>query len=388
MKKRILFINTVSGFSSTGRITASLSKIEEFDSLVCYGRKKDYEEIGTYKFSNFFDNSTGAARTILFDNNLNICSNATKKLIKKIKEFQPDIVHLHNLHGYYVNVEMLFEFLKDYNKPVVWTLHDTWALTGYCPIADYYDCEKYKTQCENCPCGFYYPYSIFKQNLVKDFYEKEKLFNSIENLTLVTPSKWLKEMCSMSKILREIPIVVINNGIELSTFKPSKPKKEKFTALAVAGYWTIDKGIDDMNKLIPLLDKDIDVVVVGGNSEKIKGCKTIKRTSNKQELIDLYSSSHVLLMPTLQDNFPTVNIEALACGTPVITYNTGGSPEIIDEKTGIVVDKKDYKNMARIVNELKEDYIYSVKDCVNRAKNFSSEHMIEKYKNLYLRILN
>ena len=220
-----------------------------------------------------------------------------------------------------------------------------------------------------------------------DFFEKEELFNSLNNLTLVTPSKWLKEMCSSSKILKNIPTVVINNGIDLSTFKPSKEKNKKFTALAVAGYWTIDKGIDDLNRMIPLLDKEIDVIVVGGNSDKIKGSRSIKRTSNKQELIDLYSSSHILLMPTLQDNFPTVNIEALACGTPVITYNTGGSPEIIDDKTGIVVDKKDYRAMAKYANETKNNYYFEIKECVDRARIFSSEQMIKKYKELYVNLL-
>ena len=387
MKPKIIQINSVCGYGSTGRIIADLSRMEDFDTLVCYGRKTDLENVNSYRFAEFIDNAVGAARTILFDNNINICKTATEKLIKKIEEYKPDLIHLHNLHGYYVNIEMLFSFLKQYNKPVVWTLHDTWSLTGYCPILDYYDCEKYKTECENCPCGFVYPFSLFKQNVRKEYRRKKELFNSLENLTIVTPSRWLKDLVA-SSFLKEKTIQVINNGIDLSSFYPSKEKNKRFTALAVAGWWTKDRGLEEMNKLIPLLNKDIEVIAVGTDSDKIKNCRTIKHTDSKKELIDLYSSSHILLMPTLEDNFPTVNMESLACGTPVITYNTGGSPEIIDEKTGIVVEKGNYRKMAEEVNALSNHYVFKPEDCFERSKQFASSHMVMNYNRLYKNILN
>lgn len=381
-KPRILFINSVCGFGSTGRIVSELSKIEDYDTLVCYGRKKDYANVNSYKFANFFDNAFGAIRTILFDNNLNICTLATKRLIRKIKEFNPDIIHLHNLHGYYVNVEMLFKFLKEYNRPVVWTLHDCWPITGYCTVSEYVNCKKYEDKCDNCPLGFSYPFSIFKQNLSKDYFRKKELFNSIDNLILITPSEWMKRLF-LSSFLKNKRICVINNGIDLKRFYPSTKKNDKFTVLSVANVWTIDKGSEEIKKIIPLLNKDVELIVVGKNSEQFEKCKTIKHTSDLKELVDLYASSHVLINPTLDENFPTINMESLACGTPVITYKTGGSPEIIDEKSGKIIEKYDYKNMAEYINELKYNYVFNVNDCINRSKLFSTENMIINYKKIY-----
>lgn len=386
MKPRVLYINSVCGFGSTGRIVASLSESDDFETLVCFGRKKDFANVNSFQFANFFDNAFGALGTILFDNNLNICTSATKKLIKKIREFNPDIIHLHNVHGYYVNVEMLFRFLKEYNKPVVWTLHDCWGFTGYCSDAYYVNCEKYKTECKNCDHWFSYPFSILKQNVNKDYLKKKELLKDMENLYLVTPSDWLKGIVSFS-FLKNRPICTINNGIDLNDFKPSIKKNDKFTCLAVSNYWTIDKGVNDLKEIVKLLNKDIEVIVVGKDSDSIEGVTSINRTDNKQELIDLYSKAHVLIQPTLDDNLPTVNIESIACGTPVVTYNTGGSPEIINEKTGKVIAKHDFKAMADYINGLQNDYNFKVEDCIDRSKEFSNENMNNKYKELYESLL-
>ena len=384
---KVLYINSVCGFGSTGRIVADLTKTDDYESLVCFGRKKDFANVNSFQFANFFDNAFGAIRTILFDNNLNICTNATKRLIKKIKEYNPDIIHLHNIHGYYVNAEMLINFLKEYGKPVVWTMHDCWAFTGYCSDAYYVNCEKYQKECKNCDHWFAYPFSIFKQNVTKDFYKKKKLLKDFDNLTIVTPSRWLGGICNLS-FLRNKKIVTVNNGIDLNDFKPSKEKNKKFTVLAVASFWTKDKGSEDLNKLVKLLDRDIEVVVVGNGSDKIEGVKSISHTNNKAELVDLYSSAHVLINPTLDDNFPSVNIESIACGTPVITYRTGGSPEIIDGKTGVVVDKGNYRAMAEVVNSLYKNYYFRSEDCVERSKRYSKEVMKKEYRKLYESLLS
>lgn len=380
--KKILYINTVSGYSSTGNIVAELSKMEGFESLVCYGRKKDYAHVNSYRFANLLDNIFGAINTILFDNNLNICSSATKRLIKRIKEFNPDIVNIHNLHGYYVNVEMLFNFLKEYNKPVVLTLHDAWTMTGYCPHFDGINCKKYLTKCNKCEYGFAYPFSLFKQNVENDYLKKKELFNSLNNLTIITPSKWLKE-CADNSILKNNRIEVINNGIDLEVFKKSKEKSKKFTVLALASVWTKEKGLDELNKIIPLLDKDIEVIVVGKNSNKVKGAITVERTDNKQELVDLYSKANVFINPTLQETFGLVNVEANACGTPVITYKTGGSPETISEKSGVVVEKHDYQKMADEINNLYKSNRFVESEIVDNSKRYNSKDMFDKYKKLF-----
>ena len=383
---KVLYINSVCGFGSTGRIVADLTKTDDYESLVCFGRKKDFANVNSFQFANFFDNAFGAIRTILFDNNLNICTNVTKRLIKKIREYNPDIIHLHNIHGYYVNVEMLINFLKEYGKPVVWTFHDCWPFTGYCSDAYYVNCEKYQKECVNCDHWFAYPFSLFKQNVTKDFNKKKELFRDFDNLTIVTPSKWLGGICSLS-FLRNKHIVTVNNGIDLNDFKPSKAKNDKFSVLAVASFWTKDKGSEDLNELVKLLDKDIEVVVVGNGSDKIEGVKSISHTNNKAELVDLYSSAHVLINPTLDDNFPSVTIESIACGTPVVTYRTGGSPEIVDGKTGVVVDKGNYKSMAEVVNRLYRNYYFKSEDCVERSKRYSKEVMKKEYQKLYESLL-
>jgi len=386
MKKKILFINSVCGFGSTGRIVADLSKISDYETLVCYGRKSDLANVNSFKFANFFDNALGAIQTILFDNNLNICTNATKRLIKKIKEFNPDIIHLHNVHGYYINVEMLFSFLKEYNKPVVWTLHDCWSLTGYCPHFEYMQCEQYKKICQNCPYGFAYPFSLFKQNVKNDFLKKKELFNSIDKLNIVTPSKWLSDIIDVS-YLKNKNHLVINNGIKLENFNGDKSKNDKFTVLAVSSVWTKQKGIDELNKIIPLLDNNIDVVVVGANSNKVNAQKCIERTENRDELVNLYSSSHLLINPTLEDNFPTVNIEALACGIPIVTYKTGGSPEVVNKKTGVVIEKGNYQEMVDCINNLYKDYYFKKEDCIKEAQKYDYSIMLNRYKELYESLL-
>lgn len=385
MKKKILYINTVCGFSSTGKITADLARSNEYESLVCFGRKKDFEGVESYKFANILDNCIGALSTILFDNNLNICSLATKRLIKKIQEFNPDIIHLHNLHGYYLNVDMLFKFLKNYNKPVVWTLHDCWSITGYCPHFDMAGCDKYKTKCSNCQYCFSYPFSIFKQNVKKDYEKKKELFNSIDNLTIVTPSSWLKERVQES-FIKNCRIEVINNGI--SIIEHDYMKNEKFSVIAVSSYWTKEKGKEELKKIIPLIDDDIKITVVGDLKDKdpvFNRCNLIKRTTNYYELFEEYGKAHILINPTLQEVFGLVNVEAQSCGTAVVTYKTGGSVETINEKTGVVVEKGDYRKMAKVINELKTNYLFNNKDLILNAKKFSKENMLKNYLDLYKR---
>lgn len=386
--KKILFINTVSGFSSTGKITGELASLPGYETLVCYGRKSDYLNIGAYKFTSFFDNCVAAAETILFDNNLDLCKNATKKLIYKIKEFNPNIIHLHNLHGYYVNVEELFKFLKEYNKPVIWTLHDCWSFTGYCPHFDMLGCEKYKSKCKDCPHGFSYPFSIFKQNVEKDFYRKKELFNSLDNLTIVTPSEWLKSKVKES-FLKNNRIVVIRNGIDIPNIKLEE-RNDKFNILAVSSYWTKEKGIEELKKIIPLLDEEIYITIVGeckDNDPVFDRCNMVKRTNDYKELLALYSKADVLINPTLEEVLGLVNMEAQICGTPVITYNTGGSPETVDEESGVVIDKFDYKKMAKTINNLRFNYYFDSKIIKENANRFDKNNMLKEYNQLYLDLL-
>lgn len=385
---KILFINTVSGFSSTGKITGELASLPGYESLICFGRKKDYLNKETYKFATMADNCIAAAKTILFDDNLHLCKNATEKLIAKIKEFDPDIIHLHNLHGYYVHVKKLFEFLSEYKRPVIWTLHDCWSFTGYCPHFDMIGCEKYKSECKDCPHGFSYPFSIFKQNVNSDYIEKKRLFNSLDNLTIVTPSEWLKDRVKES-FLKKNRVVVIRNGINIPEVEIKKA--ERFNILAVSSYWTKEKGIDELKKIIPLLDKDIDITVVGDCKDKdpaFSRCMMVNRTNNYEELLELYSKAHLLINPTLEEVLGLVNMEAQSCGTPVITYNTGGSPETVSEKSGIIVAKNDYQTMAQKINELKDSYYFDNELIKKNSREFDKKIMLDSYDSLYKEALN
>ena len=386
MKKRILFINTVSGFSSTGKIVGNLARIEDYDTLVCYGRKKDFEHLNSYKNCYFIDNAIGALNTILFDRTMDICSLATKRLINKIIEFKPDLIHLHNLHGYYLNIEMLFKFLKEYDVPVVYTLHDCFSLTGLCPHFDYINCAKYKSECKDCPYGFSYPFSLFKQNVTKEYYIKKDIFNSLDKLTIVTPSKWLKEVCE-SSILKNNDIRVIYNGVKLKT-NDIKVNKDGFTCIAVASYFTKEKGIDEIRKIVPLLDKNIKIKIVGDYKGKpIERCEFIGRVGDYDELLRLYSESSVFINPTLQEAFGLVNVEAQGCGIPVITYNTGGSPETVCKDSGVVIDKFDYVSFAKAINDLYKYNPFDEEEIKNNANKFRLDVMVNNYQELYRELL-
>ena len=380
---RVLYINSVCGFGSTGRIVVDLARMN--DSLVCYGRKKNYaQDINAVKITSLFGNMIAVLETVFFDKTGFTNTLATRKLIREIKKFNPDIIHIHNMHGYYMNIKILFEYLSKANIPVVMTLHDCFNFTGYCPHYDYIDCHKFQAECEKCPMKYSYPFSIFKQNTTKNYYLKKECFNKFK-FTIVTPSTWLANETRKS-FLASQDIRVINNGINLKAFYPSKEKNKQFTITFIASIFTEKKGIKELVKLIPLLSKDIKIVVVGKSNLNFKEYPNVEyhqQTQNIDELRDIYSKSHLFINLTLEDTFPTVNIEALACGTPVITYNTGGSPEIVDDKTGIVIEKRNIKEVAKIIEREKNDYSFKKEDCIDKAKEYNLVNMCSSYQSLY-----
>lgn len=382
-KMKVLYINSVVDFGSTGKIVRDLASAQD-DSLVCFGRKSGRPE--DYQITTFMGNAGGALKAILFDRNGFANAAETKALTEKIREYDPDVIHLHNLHGYYLNIEVLFAFLKKYGKPVVWTLHDCWSYTGYCPYYDMVGCSKWEKGCEKCPYPFAYPFSLFKQHTSENFEDKKRIFRNVGDMTIVTPSAWLKREVERS-FLSCYPVKVIPNGIDLTSFNAeSRPEKEQFTVLFAANIWTREKGSEEIKKLLPLLDSEIKVTVIGQGSEGFKkypGVKTLPRTSSKEELAEIYRGADLFVNMTLQDNFPTVNIEALNCGTPVVTYDTGGSPEIPDASSGAVVAKGDYRVMAETINSLKKQNRFTCEACSSRGKTFSRERMVRSYTALY-----
>ena len=336
---RILFINSVCN-GSTGTICKNLYKAAKeagHECCIAYGRGKAPEGFDTIKIGNQLDTYLHVLKARVFDASGFGSKHSTKKFIKEVEKFKPDVIHLHNIHGYYVNIEVLFKYLKEHPEiKKIWTLHDCWAFTGHCPHFEYVKCEQWKSECCKCNKKKEYPKS-FMDRCNKNFIKKKKLFTEMENTILVTPSNWLKRLVKIS-FLGKYPVEVINNGVDTNIFKYTESDiKEKYNIsekkviLGVASVWDKKKGLDTFIELSKHLDSEYQIVLIGLNGKQIRSLPKniigINRTENVQELVQWYSAAEVYFNPTLEDNYPTTNLEAIACGTPVVTFDTGGSPE-------------------------------------------------------------
>ena len=386
---KVLMINSVCGVGSTGRICTDIADMlisEGHECKIAYGRKtvpEKYKDIA-YRIGSDFGVKVNGVKARLFDNEGFNARSATKKLIKWIKHYNPDVIHLHNLHGYYLNVKLLFNYLKTCGKKVVWTLHDCWSFTGHCAYFDCPHCDKWQTECGKCIRAKDYPKAIFS-HAKRNFKRKKQIFCGVPNLTIVTPSKWLAELVKQS-FLKEYPVQVINNGIDLTVFKPTASDfKEKYglqnkkVILGVANVWEKRKGFDDFLELAKLISDDYRIVLVGVTDEQLKKLPPkvigIKRTNSATELAQIYTAADVLFNPTYEDNYPTVNLEAQACGTPVITYPTGGSVESVPDE-----------NIVNTVNDFYKLLCADTELFVKQIE-FSKEEKYSEYLSLY-NILN
>ena len=314
----------------------------------------------------------------------------TVLFLRKVSKIRPDIIHLHNIHGSYINHKLLFKYIQKNNIYLIWTLHDCWAFTGGCPHFEKINCYKWKEKCGNCPLAKSNNQLIdtSKYNL----YKKRKLFSAVKNAIIVTPSFWLKKLASQT-YLNKYQIRVINNGIDLNVFYPrgaifreNHNLDEKYIILGVAFNWDHSKGLDVFIKLADILSSDYTIIMVGIN-DSIKeslpdNIISIPRLENQHELAKIYSSADIFLNPTREDTFPTVNIESLACGTPVLTFNTGGSPEVLDDKCGKIVPD-DIDDIVATIMNIKEINPFSREYCVNKAKRYDQDLLFTKYAELY-----
>lgn len=311
---------------------------------------------------------------------------ATYDLISAIDQINPGIVHLHNLHGNYINITILFRYLRKKSIPVVWTLHDCWSFTGQCSHYIVEACEKWKTGCYECSNIRKYP-PAFVDNTYKMYRKKKKLFTSIGNMIIVTPSCWLKKQVEES-YLKHYAVRVINNGIDLEIFKPQKSDfrekhgiVNKFIILCVSSVWNYAKGLDRIVKLSGKLHKN-EVIVVVGECNTISNAKHIIKighTNSQSELADIYSAADVFFNPTREDTFPTVNLEALACGTPILSYGACGSAEAFDETCGTIV------NDDTVIKKLEELRLnnYDMLACRERASLYDHWKKYKEYMDLY-----
>lgn len=392
MKTKVLLqINVTANWGSTGKIAEQIGQCaiaHGWDSYIAYGRWYNPSQSHLVKIGNKLDMYQHYAEQRILDNE-GLCSRrATKEFIKRINEIKPDVIQLHNIHDHYLNYRLLFEYLNKTDIKVVWTFHDCWAFTGHCFHFITKGCERWKSGCFDCPLQHEYPKTLFDRSR-KNYTMKKNLFGANNNLTIIACSEWIANFVRQS-FLKDKPIRVINNGVDLNVFKDSESlgtNKKSFHVLAVSNVWNKDKGFDDILKLREILSNEYEITIVGVAKQQLnslpQGIVGIERTQNVHELVALYSKADVFINPTYADNFPTVNLEALACGTPVITYRTGGSPEAIDEKTGIVVEQGDINGLAVAIQKMKENPLSST-DCRKRAEDyFEKDKCFEKYIDLY-----
>lgn len=399
---KILSIN-LGNFGSTGTIMREISRNAELIGYTCYNaypwnpNNKSIQK-NDIIISNKFSKKVAVKLSRLTGYLDMFAYFTTLNFIRKIKKIKPDIIHLHNLHNSYLNLNLFFKYVKKSKAKVIWTLHDCWAFTGRCPHFDITDCNKWVNGCEFCTYNKSdYPNANYDRTK-KLWKLKKKWFNGVNNLTIVTPSQWLAELVKKS-FLKNYPVKVINNGIDLEIFKPTKSDfREKYSIpdskkilLGVAFDWGKRKGLDVFIYLNENLNSDEYQIVLVGTDETIdkqlpKNIISIHRTQNQKELAEIYSAVDLLVNPTREDNYPTVNMESIACGTPVITFRTGGSPEIIDNTSGSVVDKDDIDSMKNEIIRICENSIYSTKACIEKAKQFDKDKKYQEYINLYKNI--
>jgi len=398
----ILQINSVCGIGSTGRIATDLHAIlvaQGHQSAVAYGRDVAKNCDRPIRIGGRLDNYLHVARTRLTDSHGFGSKTATKAFIEKIRDLNPDVFHLHNLHGYYLHIGLLFEYLKQANKPVIWTLHDCWAFTGHCSYFDRIGCERWKWECHDCPLKTEYPKSLLFDRSRWNYQRKKELFTGIRDLTIITPSMWLARLVNES-FLRNYRVKVINNGIDLKVFKPTQSGvfsrynlENQFVLLGVAADWNQRKGYDYFVDLAKELRPDEKIVLVGVNAREIKHLPTgvigIPKTNSITELAEIYSAADLFVNPTLEEVLGLVNLEALACGTPVITFNSGGSPECLDDGCGAVVERGNLSGLVEAIELMRKGgkEAYTVK-CRQRAEDrFDKDARVAEYIDLYKAVL-
>lgn len=401
----LLQINSTCNVGSTGKIAEGIGRLAidaGWNSIIAYGRSYSPSKSHIIKIGSKFSIYHHIFISRMFDRHGLGSVYATKQFIKLIDtEITPDIIHLHNIHGYYLNYAILFQYLRSRNIPVIWTMHDCWPFTGHCAYFDRVGCCKWKIMCEDCPQLSSYPRSWGRDNSKNNYSLKKSSFLLNDRMIIVPVSYWLDSLLDRS-FFKDIPRRVIHNGIDTKSFRPNSDSsfirkynlQEKSIVLGVASPWSERKGLNDFLQLRAILPvHQYAIVLVGLSQTQIKdlpqGVVGIQRTSSVEDLANIYSSASVFVNTTYEENYPTVNLEAISCGTPVITYNTGGSPESITSHTGLVVKQGDINALANAIEYIsqKGKSFYSSKCRSYAESNFDQKRCFEQYIDLYNALL-
>lgn len=389
---KVLIINVVCGIRSTGRICtdmASALEAQGHEVKIAYGRECVPEQFQKYavRIGSNFDVRLHGLRARLLDGAGFGSKQTTARFIQWVEEYDPDVIHLHNIHGYYINIEVLFKYLKICKKRIIWTLHDCWSFTGHSAYCDAVECERWLNGCGKCPQIREYPKS-FTDNSKFNWLRKKELFSNIKNMIIVTPSKWLAELVKKS-FLSGYPVKVINNGVNISQFKLMESDfreqhklEDKFILLGVATAWDDMKGYSDFIELSRKLDDSYKIVMVGLTDKQIKKLPDniigIRRTACIEELVYIYSSSDILLNLSYCDTYPTINLEARACGLPIITYATGGSPESAGAHN-TVVKRGDLDGVVYKIKQMGNNHQKNIE----KLSDFDKSETMKQYMRLY-----
>lgn len=391
-------VNSLCGIRSTGRICTDLADILKkngHECVIAYGREyvpEKYKDI-SFRIASKSSVIINALKSRIFDNEGFNAKSNTKKLIKFIDKYKPDIIHLHNLHGYYLNVEILFLYLEKIKVPVVCTMHDCWMVTGHCSHFSIIKCDKWKTGCYKCPKKKCYPSSFIFDNSKKNWERKRKLFTTLHNLTIITPSNWLANVIKES-FLNKYKIISIPNGLDLNAFKPTSSNfrrdyniQDKYIILGMATSWNEQKGFNKFIQLQKVLGNDYQVVLVGLSSRQISelpnGIIGIERTDSIKELAGLYSTADVFVNAGQEETMGLTTIEAMACGTPVVASNLTAVPEVVNENGGVIFEEYNVECMAKKIREVIEgSYPNTRKNAMKYEKTKQYKEYLKIYKML------
>lgn len=394
---KLVQINTVCN-TSTGRIMKSIqSRADElgYHTISLVGRRKIFTELSCKKFGNAFSFWIHVFINTIFDRQGYGSYFSTRRMVKYLRRVKPDIIHLHNLHGYYLNLPVFFNFLtNEFEGKIFWTFHDCWPFTGHCAYFTAAECNKWQKKCVKCPNKTQYPISYFLDASNYNYCNKKRMFGSLKNLTIIVPSNWMQELVKKS-FMGEYRIEVINNGIDLGTFtympdtavlKKYGIPADKKILLGVANVWDQRKGLDDFLELSRILSEDYQIVLVGLSRGQIRKLPSnivgITRTEATAELVALYSMAHIFINPSKEESFSLVTVESLACGTPVIALNTSAVKELVSADSGIVLEKNDSAEYITAIKKI--EAMNLSRETVSRtAEKYSVENMLDKVLELY-----